>query len=221
MSFLINPYITSVPPTYTYNTRSISTTVATSYNFSGFSTGVANPSRFVIISVTGRGIFLGSPTITGITIDGNAATSLASVALGNGFAAIYGLSVPTGTSSTVILNTSSSLFCCGVASYSLYGLTNTTPYAISTSTSNPMNLNSNTLKDSIVIGVGNQAATTAGVSFSWTGLTKRWDDVVSATNMSWSGADAQMTVDENPRTISVSFSAPPSVFDRGALVVMR
>lgn len=216
MSFLINPYSIYTPPTYTYNTRSIDGSTSTAHTFTGLNIGAADPARFVIIGVAMRN----GGSISSLTIGGNAATALVTSggnAIGSHF---YGLLVPSGTTATVVVNHGTNSTCL-VSSYSLYNLASTTPVSTALSSNvTPADLSSNTAIDAIVLGLVHQGNSTS-TTFTWTGLTERWDETGAAPVTSWSGADGQMTTAETPRTISVSFSSPPVIYRGGALIAMK
>lgn len=222
MSFLINPFVSSTPPTYTYNTRSLDTSDATTYTYTNLNIGTAAVDRFVIVTITSRG---GSvTTITSVTIGGNAATQLAFVNSGvsGGYAAIYGLLVPTGTTATVVVTQSALTLDCLVSSYSLYGLSSTTPYATATAGNSlpTLTVNANTVKDAIIIGVSQFGSNTAATQ-AWSGLTQRWEEIGEATRIRWAGADAIETVAQSPRAMSISYSANPTTQLYAAVAVMR
>lgn len=216
MSFLINPFTIYTQPTYTYNTRSIDGSTSTAHTFTNLNIGAADPTRFVVIGVAMRT----GGAISSLTIGGNAATALVTSggnAIGSHF---YGLSVSTGTTATVVVNHGTNSTCL-VSSYSLYNLASTTPVSTALSSNvTPADLSSNTVVDSIVLGLVHQGNSTS-TTFTWTGLTERWDEAGAGAASSWTGADAQMTTAETPRTISVSFSSPPVTYRGGALVVMK
>lgn len=80
----------------------------TTYTFTNEPIGTASSTRVIALLIGG----VGAPTVTGVTIGGNAATHATgtnqSVAGGNSFTDIYYLAVPTGTTATIAVTMSGS-----------------------------------------------------------------------------------------------------------------
>lgn len=183
---------------------------ASSNTFSNISMGTADPARYILVAVFGRSNGNGAQTISSVTVGGNGATILVqctpvleSSSSYNvvGFAII---ALPTGTTANVVVTCSGSMYGFGIGVWRLINPSSATPTATATDTGH------NPLTGSINVSAGGScfgAAMTVGggPSFTWSGLTERFDD---SQNMgAVTGASNDFASGQTP----LSISATPTV----------
>ena len=186
-------------------------TSATAYNFGSLSLGTASADR-VIIALATADSGTGGRTINSITLNGvgmTLVTSITTANSGTAATAIYYMAKPTGTSETVIVNTSGGTPPCSVAILAVYGLNSSTPYSFANDASPGASASPNTAAiatnyNSIIVGVSDSRSSGA----SWTGITEQrdigigswaWDSNVDfsasrAISQSFSGSTSSMCV---------------------------
>lgn len=120
------------PPTFTYNGVRTSTSDSTSYSFTSTPIGTASANRLVVLCISTGNNVLEDPLVTGVTVGGIAAERITNIPGYWTACETWAVSIPTGTTATVVVTCSTGTLRCAVFSYSLYGLRSTTPRAINT-----------------------------------------------------------------------------------------
>lgn len=206
-------------PALTYVTHLESSAGSSTVTFTAASIGTASSDRLVIVSVGASkaiGAWSANP-ITSLTIGGNAATLAGNQKLtggvqGSAVAAIYCLTVPSGTSADIVVNLAASYIGCGVVIWSSTGLNSSTPTATADDNTDPLSQSLTVSSDGFGIGFAIND-NSSGQSWAWSGMTERSDaDNGGATHGICSGADTTTSG-------SVSVTATPSAFNRPALVL--
>lgn len=138
----------------------------TTYTFTSQPFGAANPTRYVVVALTSIDSL---DIITGVTIGGIAATNLSPAYP----YILWGAAVPTGDTGTVVVSMSGTGVTMGLNIWSLYGLSDTTPFDAdytSTFSSNPHTATLDIPAGGIVLMHCFEIASGSG-SFSWSGGT--------------------------------------------------
>jgi hypothetical protein len=190
-------------PTLTYVTSTANTTDGTTFTFSSHSIGTAASDRLVVVAVSARDSS-GSDVITGVTIDGNAATSVAASASSASPTAIFSRSVPSGTTADIVVSVGSSFAACVIHVYTITGLSSTT--AVDTLTSvNGSSDPTGTIDvsaDGVLIAVAQSQATTTA---TWTGVTEDYD-AQTETRTHTAASDDGLAAETN-RTVTCNFAS--------------
>lgn len=190
--------------------------ISTSNTFSNVSVGTADSLRYVLVGVSARSNGNGSKTISSVTVAGNAATLLFQSTPQNdgsnyydvvGFAII---ALPTGTTANIAVTCSGTMYGFAVAVWKIINLQSTTPVATDTSGgTSPMTGSTNVSAGGAAFGVA--ISTTGGAdTFTWSGLTERYD--VSQNVGAMSGASDDFASAQSP----LSISATPTAGGTGA-----
>lgn len=177
-------------------------TDASSYTFTDKSIGTAAADRVVVVGVAGFG---NAPS--GVTIGGVAATQLVLATLGTtgGFAGLWALAIPSGTTATIAVTIGGSADRCGVAVWRLTGTRGSiTPLDtdVDEDGNNSGSLTLNTVVDGGVIGYAYSAS---DPNFSWTGVTKEFEFALETSAREQSGGTALTS--SNNASYSITFSA--------------
>jgi hypothetical protein len=116
------PTPTFLPPTVDYVANKLSSTNSSSYTFTGSTGGPG----YLIFGISSTSVSASTYSITGMTIDGNAATEL-SVIQDNGTLLSYWGANVANTTSTIIVNFSDQQTFCDIQIYKVENLQSTTP----------------------------------------------------------------------------------------------
>lgn len=184
-------------------------TDATSLTYSSAPLGTATPDRVIVVCVVSNG----ADTST-VTVGGVSATQL----VDGGISEVWAVRYPTGTTANVVATFSSAFTRAAIFVYSCYNVINEkVPLATKTgSQTRPTDLSSNVVKGSIGIGCSYNNDST---SFTWTGLTERYDAYVSGG--SFTTASQDFSSNETPRTMSVICGDTSPVGFQTAFAVLR
>lgn len=164
--------------------------------------GTAYDDRRIIIFARSNG-----GSISGITVDGIAASGVVSISTG----AIYAITVPSGTTATIVVETSSPVTSCAIAIYSMTGHSSTTATdtdtasIASTAVSGTINYNSG----GAVVGFMWCSSYTSG-SNTWTNLTEDLDKVNNLLN--WTSASKNTTSSATGETITATHTASETLY---------
>lgn len=190
----------------------------TTYTFSTQSIGAAQAGRRIIVAAgcPANGV---DRTISSVTIGGDAATAIGTIASGAGGGAfaqaqLFVLQVDTGTTADIVVTWSGAADRCSVGVWAAYDLQSSTPTATLTSTANPQTGTINVSAGGILIAAAfdfNGVPTAA--TFTWAGPTERYDAQFVATNLFYSGASDAYAAAQTGLTVT----ATPSVFTAGAM----
>lgn len=188
-------------PSISYQTFSSSTANQTAYTFSSIAIGSAAPTRNVLVYVGGSNAGLAAPAVT---VAGTSATLVTSVvdATGNATSALYIVSVPTGTTATIVVTWSAGQVRTSIATWATYNLASSTARATATSQAATANLNLNLLAGDVVVVAGESGTST---SASATGYASRFN-TTDAEGEAYSGGDFTETANESPRTITTTWN---------------
>lgn len=176
----------SGPAVVTYVTNRVSTANQTIYTFSASNIGAEDASRVVVVGVFGNGNFT-ARTISGVTLGGVSMMPIVdagNVAVPLG---LFALAVPAGTAADVVVTFSGGVVDAGIGIWSLTNLQSATPTDTDadTTASSPATVSIDVQADGVVIALTGED--TSG-SFTWSGITERYDAVVETTIARHSGA---------------------------------
>ena len=183
-------------------------TGVTTYTFTGVSTSTAKSTRYFVVGLTTI-----SPAIVSVTVDGISCTQLVNPQPNPGpffvRTEFWGVALPVGTSSTVVVTISSSTNVrVGATFWSLYGLRSNTPYATVTTASLPATLDITGQARGIVLGLAGNSQVSG--TFTWTGATQDYQTDQATNIMTRTGAHLTIAPGVNPVPLSLAFSASPS-----------
>lgn len=179
-------------------------TDTSNYTFSTRAIGTAASNRYVVAAI---GIANSSPpTISSVTIGGVSATLVTQVTGTYERTAFYIAAVPTGTTATVVVNTSGSLRC-NIGLWALYDLSSATATDTDSSTSSTGSVNLDISAGGVAIGFSNTFTSASARTFTWSNLTENFDVAYEGNNQSVSGASAAFATAQSGLTISSTPSA--------------
>lgn len=194
------------PPSIAFQALTNNTTTQTTYTFSGAALGTADPTRKILVCVMGSNGGLSAPTVT---VAGSSAAVQASVVGGsNATAALYSVAVASGTTGSVVVTWSASQVRTSIAVWASYNVTSGTAVASATSAVATANLNLNLLAGDIVALCGVSGTATGSTA---TGYTSRFNQADTAGEW-YSGGDFTETVNESPRTLTLTFTGGSTIF---------
>lgn len=168
-------------------------TAKTSYTFSSTSIGTASGDRVLVVATGGVGAGATGRTVSSLTVGGNAMTKLTEKAGTSGSfrstAAIHALLYPTGTSDTFVVTFSGTVDSCAIGVWAVTGLDAISAYA-TLNAENASGAASGTIDcpagGCIIAVSANRAVTASTQSYTWSGLTERFDQAL----FTYSGASA-------------------------------
>ncbi len=205
--------------TITKTDNAVDGSATTTYTFTNKAIGTAATGRRIIVGVSsGAG---SSATISSLTIGGNAATQVAfldgTVSLSM-ISAIYILQVDTGTTATIVVTFSGSRSSCGVGVWAAYDLQSSTATFTGTSSGSPPSVGSVSCNAGGVIVAQSIVYAGSTPTFTWSGLTERFDEQlvsqVAQTGASDAFASAQsgVTVTSTPSITRTNASLSVAAF---------
>lgn len=194
------------PPTATYASSNDDNSAKSTYSFAGLSIGPASGDRYVIACATWR---TGTgETLTGVTVDGVAATQLVNFLNSGAGVAIFALAVSSGTTATIAFTLTGNGLRAAIDVFYVTGWAGIS-FNSATATADPLDLSLNVPAYCAVIGIGgaaNSLTTDPSVQFSWTGITEASD-----INYNTNGSTGRSTASDNFTVAStpLSVSADP------------
>lgn len=172
--------------TPTYQTAASDTSNTDTYTFSAQAIGTAAADRRVHVGVCG---FVGTGTLSGVSIGGIAADINVLSKSGDVTTAIVTALVPTGTTADIIVSFGSNRASCHIGVWSSVGVTATNSFDTDTSSVDPGTATLSTLSGGFVIGV---AGVAGSATTTWTNATETFDQT-DAESKSSTGASAATT----------------------------
>jgi hypothetical protein len=189
----------------------------TTYTFSAQSIGTAAADRFVIVGCYAPRN-TSTCTITDVTIGGITATQLVQSKDASAFSdfAIYGASVPTGTTADVVVTLSAAPDRFGIDVFAATALSSTTPTATQTDNTASVNLSKSITvqANGFILGCSGNENTAA--THTWTNLTERLDQ---ATGTGGSSQTSASDVYSTGQSVTVTQS-PSAAQSRQALLLI-
>lgn len=183
----------------------------TSFTATGIAIGVEGDRSLVITAFADCGLGT-SPSITGLTVDGVAATQLVhqATATTSLAIAIYIIDKPVGSTANITFTTDSALFRGGIivhAAYDLDSLVARDTAKTGSTSSNSLNASIDVLSDGVIVCA---ASANAALSVTWTGATETVDTIYATQGL------ASMAVHSSPsgetnRSITSAFSGTERV----------
>lgn len=166
---------------------------ATSYTFSfptyAIDFGQEHEERRILVAINPQRDADVNATIASCSIGGISATQLVSRFHGRYTSALYIAHVPTNNNLSVVVATSS-IFRCGIAIYSLYGLTSNTAFHTGNSIANPGSITLNTAAGGFAVftaaNINNGG--NHGVNNTWTNAIEDYDQPMGEGNTEMTGA---------------------------------
>lgn len=198
-------------PVLSFTDHAVDATSQTTYTFTNKNIGTAAANRYVIVAAGGSNSPTSS-TLNSVTVAGNSATS---VVTANGFAGtitsptgifIYG-PLPTGTTATITITFSGAMARAGIGIWTATGLNSATATATSSSTANPASTTINISANGFAIGYAIAVIGTSN-TFTWTGLTKQFDQVQDSST-SQTGASDTFATAQSSRTVTATPNGTP------------
>lgn len=175
---------------------------STTHTFNSVPFGTETSDRVIIVGVIIRGG--GNVTISSVTVDGNAASSIADVRNSTSSnttrAAIFAVSLPAGTTGSVVVTISASIPC-GIQ---VWGMTGGNPTAVDSGTSVSSN-------PSTTVNVPDRGAVCAvsysfnSATASWTGVTE--DNLQAMSSGQLSGAHTNYATASAGQTVQCTWSS--------------
>lgn len=194
------------------------TTNAATYTFTNHAIGTASSDRCVVVAIHGSYGAVGI-TLDSVTIGGNAASILYQQDADNGsnitrLAAVASLLVTTGTTATIVINTSVTMTRARIATYALTGTADCTTLADSdfseaTDPSVALDVPAN--------GSALGACTDTVSAFTWTGLTERYESSDEATTTS-TGASLDFAAQQTGLTMTCDSNSAADSAEIGVFV---
>jgi hypothetical protein len=212
MSSVVEPVIA------TFQTSAVDATGATTYSFTSQAIGTAANNRIVVVAADTNGGAAGSDGVSSMTIGGISATLVkASLADDHCQAELWEAVVPTGTTATVAVTWNSARGRCGIGIWAVYNA-KFTPHA--TAEDNHVGTSSAATSVSINVPASGacigcvSAGAASAATFTWAGVTEKYDEVVSGL-LTHGGASDVFTTQQ----VGLTVSATPSVATRQAMPV--
>ena len=183
-----------------FATSAVSATNATTYTFSGKSFSVASSDRKVVVSICASGN-LADPIISTVTIGGVTAAVVVSLhgtpATQDYLMALWQAAVPTGATGDVVVTFTGQIGSCGIGIWAVYGAA-TAASDTDSSGSDPATVSLDVPASGIAIG----AHQAGDGTFTWTGLTENFDEVVQVSGQYHSGASAEFSAQQTGLSIT-------------------
>lgn len=181
--------------------------------FSGLSMGAADADRYIIVAVHSR-MNTYIPTISDVTVGGNAATLVASqkaASTAGSFLALYIVALPAGTTADVVVTNGASVLTTSVDIFRMVGASSATA---SDTAGAELASSSAAVSVTLDIPAGGGAVALAAAydgagTFTWTGLTEASDRVIDGDATSSAAVDV-FSAAQTGRTISADPSATPT-----------
>jgi hypothetical protein len=181
---------------------------STTKTFTAQGIGTAKTTRYVVVGVTGTGV--SGFSISTLTVQGISATkAVETVGATRGFASIWIVAVPTGTTGDVVITWSGTVVRAGIGVWAVYDIASATPTATNSGSvasgsgaSNSVNVSANGVNISIAYDNGDN---TQPPIPTWTGVTQRYN--LNVAGDSNTGGDfTEGSAGETPRSISVAWT---------------
>jgi hypothetical protein len=199
--------------TATFLQSAVSTANASAYTFSSQNIGADSAGRVVVVGVSPFNTTAG--TITSVTIGGVSATEISVGSSSAGAIENCGIFAAevTGTTATIVVNTSASRLCCGIA---VWTLSNATGYSTETfqeadanTAASITNTFSNVTEGDAIIVMGRIRAANVG-TYTLSGVTEDMERVVESATSGQFGGSTSITSDQTNYdvTIATSGSSP-------------
>ena len=186
--------------TISFTDNAAETADGTSATFSGRAIGAASTDRIVVIGVTCNA---GEP-ITSATIGGISASEVVAgdAAGGTAYAALWQAPVPTGTTADIVVNFTGTSFRTGLGVWAIYSASSTVTDTGS-STADPSTDTLNISAGGVAIGMANASGGGTLSTYTWTGLTEKFDAAVEV-NDAYSGASDAFAVAQTALSIEAN-----------------
>lgn len=170
----------SLPRMVSHTANAVQDTVLTTYTFSSQAIGTAFVGRRIVVGV--GAINSASRTIASVTIGGVTATQIAFIEATGGGAfvptGLYIAQVDTGTTANVVVTWSGSASRCSLGVFALSNMTTNTAFDSGTSVTNPITKTLTVPVGGIAIGYATTYNSPGAMSFTWSGLTERFDQIL-------------------------------------------
>lgn len=203
-----------------YRAHYTSTVDLSAYTFAASDFGTPSAGRYILVGIAGRGAAV--RTITSVDLGGVAAAQVAVLNSGGTTVAFWIAAVPTGATGDVVYNLSGAWVRTAVGVWAITGLGSTTPFDSDTDitmVANQLAVSLDCEAGGAVFGMG--ANGNAG-SFTWAGITERFDVGLEAGNNQFTGGSLdfaaaqtglavtinQVNTGSSPALLAVSLSPP-------------
>lgn len=197
--------VLAVPPsnqvTIAFTDSSIDASNASTYTFSSQALGTAAADRVIVVGLFGDT----ARTVSSVTIGGVSASRVKRQLNTGNFVELWQAAVPTGTTGDVVITFSGACSRSGVGVWALYGA-NPTAHDTGASSANP---GTDTLD---VPALGVAIAYSAGssiASWSWTGLTEKFDELLE-TDTYHAGASDAFSGTQTGMTVTATANTAPT-----------
>jgi len=215
-----NLFLSEILPTVTYVTLVDDTTAQTTYTFTNASIGAPG---LIVVAYHAEVAAATARTFVSATIDGNAATSVATIAQNGTTSTTTGLisrRITSGSTATVSITFSGALTRSRIAIWRINNNVSDTAFTTSTAgaasgTGLSITLNS---VPANAVGMAAQTNGTDNTPMTWTNATERYDSIIgTGTTTQASGADF-VTTESGNRTITTSHASSAQAMTLAAAV---
>lgn len=178
------------------------------YTFTAAPIGTAASDRIVVVGVQTRAN--AARSVSGVTIGGNAATSIVvanDTAQGADISALYYLAVPSGTTADIVVTLSAAMVRCAINVWAVYGSSGAPTASASDTvfTSAALNTTLSCNANGAIIGMAEGLTGTGTASWTWSGITEQSDATsAEASNHGWSGAHSTFSTAQSSLAISAT-----------------
>lgn len=197
--------------TVVYTGTASNTANAASYTFSSASIGAAANDRYIVVAVTDSGVtFVNAPTVSSVTVAGQACTKVAEAWPGLTIVQrvtlwITNSPVTTGTTASIVVTLNSSAGGAAIGAWAVYGLTSTTPHdTLSVTGAAPLSGSIDHPEGGILIAAAGFYELTSG-SVTWTNATEDFEGS-SGTSYEFTVASKADLTQASAQSLSVTHS---------------
>lgn len=201
---LISALLTRAGITIDFLQTAQSTAGGTSVTFAAQNLGAAASDRKILITVSAEADAAGTPTVSALSVQGIAATLVATGAGADGRASVYIVNVPSGSTGDIALTFSTAYGRLVVGVYRITGLLSSTAFHTASAINNdPLTAAINVKSGGFAVAV---MAGGGGGSVAWTGLTEDFDIALGALS-EHSGASKKFLADQTGLSVSADLSS--------------
>lgn len=173
--------------------------LTTSWTFAGKAIGTATADRFVLALAQPSSV---ANVVTAVTVGG-----VSAVAVANTTGRFWMASVPSGTTATTVITTSSNQNCVAVGLYAIYGQLNQVPLDIQAAAgTGTVSVNLNVESGGIAVCYGLTSAVTTPPDQTWTGVTENYDRQGTAAVSKTAHSGASGGVYTSGQSLSITLS---------------
>lgn len=173
--------------------------LTTTWTFAGKAIGTASSERNILVIAQPSSVL---NVVSAVTVGG-----VSAAAVSNTTGRFWFASVPSGTTATTVITTSSNQNCVAVGLYSIYGPVNKTPFDLQAAAgTGTTSVNLNVQSGGIAVCYGLTSAVTTPPDQSWSGVTENYDRQGTAAVSKTAHSGASGGVYSSAQTLSITLS---------------